>query len=110
MNNRVPLFDLVVAALLAVSTPLAGTGGAPRSDSQGSSPSYSQKSPLELECERELLYLDRLIESRRRDPGVDAAALAEAVELRRSVIELMLDEEYELALELIDEAVALLAP
>ena len=110
MSNRVAHFDLVVAALLAVSPPLAGTGCAPRSDLQGSSPSYSQKSPLELECERELLYLDRLIESRRRDTGVDAAALAEAVELRRSVMDLMLDEEYELALELIDEAVAILTP
>jgi hypothetical protein len=57
-----------------------------------------------------LFYLDRVIESRRRDPGVDAAALAEAIELRRSVMELILDEEYELALELIDEAVAILAP
>lgn len=110
MSKRVPLFDLAVAALLAVATPLAGTGCAPRSDSQGSLPSYPQKSPLELECERELLYLDSLIESRRRDPGVNAAALAEVVELRRSVMELMLDEDYELALELIDEAVSILTP
>jgi hypothetical protein len=51
-----------------------------------------------------------LIESRRRDPGVNAAALAEVVELRRSVMELMLDEDYELALELIDEAVSILTP
>jgi hypothetical protein len=36
------------------------------------------------------------------------AVLAEAVELRQSAAELILDEEFELALELIDEAIALL--
>ena len=109
MTKRLRLFDLVVVAFLAATTPLAGTGCAPRSDSQGDSASYPQQSPLELECEQELHHLDGLIESRRRDPGADAAALAEAVELRRSAMGLMLDEDYELALELIEEAVSILS-
>ena len=57
-----------------------------------------------------MLYLDSLIELRRRTVGFPAAAMVEATELRRSAMELILDEEYELALELIDEAIALLEP
>lgn len=63
---------------------------------------------LEIECERELLYLDTLIETRGADRRVGADALAEAVELRRVAGELFMDGEFELALELIEEAVALL--
>jgi hypothetical protein len=57
-----------------------------------------------------LLHLDSLIESRRGSPGISAADVAEAVELRRIAEELFLEEEYDLALELIEEAIALLAP
>lgn len=64
--------------------------------------------PLEIECERELVFLDTLIEARRGDRRVPEAALAEAVELRRTAADLFLDGEYRLALELIDEAVSLL--
>lgn len=88
-----------------------GTGCSPRNDAAGSSHPQSSlvpNSPLEAECERELLYLDSLIESRRRVGDIPAAVLAEAVELRQSAAELILDEEFELALELIDEAIALL--
>jgi hypothetical protein len=65
-------------------------------------------SSLEIECERELVYLDTLIEATRRDRLFPPALLAEAIELRRAAGELFLTDEFELALELIDEAVALL--
>jgi hypothetical protein len=97
----------VCAALTA-----AGPGCSPRNDSSrdsGAEVSIAPKSPLEIECEQELLYLDSLIESRRRDAGFAAAALAEAVELRRTAMELMLEGDFDLALEFIDEAIALLA-
>lgn len=85
-----------------------GTGCSPRNDaSPHPKASFETESPLEFECERELLYLDSLIESR-RDGRIPPAVLAEVVELRRSAVELILDEEFELALELIDEAIALL--
>jgi hypothetical protein len=99
--------DFVVAAVMAAAA-FAGAGCSPRNDSSGLHPSSTQISPLEAECERELLYLDGLIETRRRNAGFPAAALAEAMELRHFAFELLLDEEYELALEFIDEAIALL--
>jgi hypothetical protein len=88
-----------LAAVTAVIV-LTVTGCTPRFD--------SSQSPLKTECERELFYLDDLIESRSRNSDFPAAALAEAVELRKTAAELMLEDDYELALELIDEAIALL--
>jgi hypothetical protein len=88
-----------------------GAGCSPRNDASGSShlqTSLEPESPLEVECERELLYLDSLIESRRRDRDFPPAVLAEVIELRQSAAELILDVEFELALELMDEAIALL--
>jgi hypothetical protein len=67
-----------------------------------------QNTPLESECERELLFLDKLIESRRGAENLSAAVFAEAVELRRVAAGLLLDEQYDLALEMIEEAIALL--
>jgi len=109
MDKRARVLVTAVVCLLAAAA-VTGSGCAPRSDSSGDAGSYSQISPLEKECERELLYLDSLIESRRGTPDFSAVAVAEAVELRQSALELILDEVYELALELIDEAIALLAP
>ena len=109
MDKRAPLLDFAVVCAIAAAV-VTGSGCSPRSDSPGEAGSYSQNSPLEKECERELLYLDSLLESRRRSADFPAAAMAEAAELRRSAMELILDEEYELALELIGEAIALLEP
>jgi len=98
-------------AAFAVTVSCVVPGCSPRNDRPGSPPPQSDPATrfsLEIECERELLYLDNLIESRRRDPGFQPGALAEAVALRQSAAELVLDEEFELALELIDEAIALL--
>jgi hypothetical protein len=53
-----------------------------------------------------LLELERLIEDKKR--GVSAAALAEAQELFRVGRELYLEREYELALELVEEAINIL--
>jgi hypothetical protein len=109
---------IVAIAALCAAVAAAVPGCSPRTDSSRESQSGSAagaevgialKSPLEFECEQELLYLDSLIESRRDDPGFAAAALAEAVELKRTATELILEGDFELALELIDEAIALLA-
>jgi len=109
MDKRARLLEFTVVCAIAAAL-VTGSGCSPRDDLPGESGTYSQKSPLEKECERELLYLDSLIETRGRIPDFSAAAMAEATELRRSAMELILDEEYELALELIDEAIALLEP
>lgn len=81
----------------------------PRSSSSGDLTRESRNSsPLEQECGRELLYLDTLIETKRRDRHFPAALMAEAVELRRAAGELFLKDDFELALDLIDEAISLL--
>ena len=79
------------------SPPAAGTGTILKGESS-----------LEYECERELLHLDELIRSTQDGPGRTGTALAEAVELRRVATGLMLDGDYGLALEMIEEAIALL--
>jgi len=109
MDKRAPLLGFAAVCAIA-ATVVTGSGCSPRSDATGDAGSLSQKSPLEIQCERDLLYLDSLLESRRRTGDFPAAAMAEATELRRTAMELILDEEYELALELIDEAIALLEP
>lgn len=109
MDKRASLLGLAVACAVTAAV-LTGSGCSPRSDPSGGTSTLSQKSPLEKECERELLYLDSLLESRRRSADFPPAAMAEATELRRTAMELILDEEYELALEMIDEAIALLEP
>jgi len=63
---------------------------------------------LELDCERELAYLDALIARRAEDAGFPQATLIEVRELRRTAAELYLMREFVLALEFIGEAVALL--
>jgi hypothetical protein len=100
---------ILSTAALVVAVGVFAPGCSPRTDSSGLSQADAvPKSSLEIECERELLYLEALLESRRRDHDFPAAVLAEAYELKQSAAELVLDEEYKLALELIDEAIALL--
>jgi hypothetical protein len=100
---------ILSSAALVVAVGVFAPGCSPRTDSSGlSRADVAPKSPLEIECDRELLYLEGLLEARRRDHDFSVAALAEAYELKQSAAELILDEEYQLALELIDEAIALL--
>ena len=100
---------ILSAAALVVAVGVFAPVCSPRSDSSGlSQADVVAKSPLEIECERELLYLEELLDSRRGDHDFPVAVLAEAYELKQSAAELFLDEEYRLALELIDEAIALL--
>ena len=95
-----------VALVLAFSGP---EGCSPRnSSSRARSQELRAQSPLEQECGRELLDLDTLIENKRRDRSFPAAVLAEAIELRRAAGELFLSDDFELALDLIDEAISLL--
>ena len=63
---------------------------------------------LELECESGLQSLDVAIERAAGDAAVSAAALYEAQALRETAGELYLEAQFQLALELIDEALALL--
>ncbi len=103
-----------IVIVSAATMILSGTGCSSRksASSTGNGPEISyeigQTTSLESECERELLYLDKLIESRRGSGNLSAAVFAEAVELRRAATGLLLDEQYDLALEMIDEAIALL--
>ena len=99
---------LRTAAIAAVVPLLYGACSPPDGPATPASATITTRSPLELECERTLLYLESLIESHRRSQDLPASALAEAVELQRSAVGLVLDEEYELALKLMDEAIALL--
>lgn len=100
---------ILIAAFLVLSGPGCASHGPTRSpDSASPAGGDAGKSHLEHECERELLYLDERIETSTRSAVLPAAILAEAVELRRSAAGLMLDGYYELALELIEEAIALL--
>jgi hypothetical protein len=97
------LFALAVLVLLGLNT------CSTRHDSAGLSPADPRvNSPLEIECERELVHLDALIEARRMDGRLRAEVLAEVIELRRAAGELFMRGEFELALELVEEAVSML--
>ncbi len=76
----------------------------------GCSPQYAHTSFQDTEtlCEQSLQQLDTIIENKADDPSFPPEALAEARELRNIAAELYLDGEIELALEMIDEAFALL--
>jgi hypothetical protein len=103
---------IVIVSLAAMILCGAGCSSRKSAGSSSDSPDISyetgQRAPLESECERELLYLDSLIEASRGSGNLSAAVLAEAIELRRFAAGLLLDEQYDLALELIEEAIALL--
>jgi len=63
---------------------------------------------LELECVQGLDALDAAIEKSSTDTQISPAALHEARALRETAGELYLEAHFQLALELIDEALALL--
>jgi hypothetical protein len=100
---------ILIAVLLVLSgAGCASNGPTPPAGSAAPAGENAGKSPLEEECERELLYLDERIEMSARSAVLPAAVLAEAAELRRSAAGLILDGHYELALEMIEEAIVLL--
>lgn len=99
---------LCTAALAAAVSLFPVACSPPDGPATPASATITTRSPLELECERTLRYLESLIESHRRSQDLPASTLAEAVELQRSAVGLVLYEEYELALKLMDEAIALL--
>lgn len=96
---------IVPAAAVVAAVIVMAPGCSPKTEFPGE---VAPDSPLEIECARELVYLDGLLETRRLERGFSPAVLAETYALRQSAAELILDEEYELALELINEAIALL--
>jgi hypothetical protein len=67
-----------------------------------------ERDHVETACEMALMELERLIEENSTERSVSAAALAEARELFRLGRELYLEREYELALEMVEEAINIL--
>jgi hypothetical protein len=108
---RAPDYTILPVTAIAVSIALSLAVCAPGC-SPGASGSHPPESDpagtLELECERGLEALDDAIQRSEKDALVSAAALHEARALRSTAGELYLEAEFQLALELIDEALALL--
>ena len=67
-----------------------------------------ERDQVEIACEIALLQLEGLIEKRLSQNGFPLAVLIEARELQRMGKELYLEREYELALQLIAEAIEML--
>jgi len=102
-RSRGAALGAVLAVVLAscAARPPAPTTGAQRN--VGSSPTE-----LERRCEEKLLVLSQLIETSLAAGGAEDASLAEARELYREAQRLYLEGEYELSLEFIDQALAIL--
>lgn len=97
------------AAVTAAAALVCWPGCSARTTSSGVSVTELETDrTIMVECERELRYLESLIETKRRDRDFSAAVMAEVIALRHAAGELFFDGEYELALELIDEAISLL--
>jgi hypothetical protein len=90
----------------AVALALIAAGCAP--NTAGSPPGVALIPSTETECERSLQELADLIAAAAAEPTLKPAVLDEARELRAAAAGLYLDGLYELALQLIDEAFALL--
>ena len=91
-----------VAILIALV--LLGCGPPPAHD-KGDPPERDQ---VAIACEMALLELESLIEQKSNDEGVSPAMLMEAREVFRLGKELYLEREYDLALEMVEEAIAML--
>lgn len=98
----------VAAAALFSTHACAPRGGAARTYPEPDTTLAGVVDELEYECEEELQRLDALIERRGTDLSVPAHVLHEARALRRTAGELFMSGEFRLALELVDEAFALL--
>jgi hypothetical protein len=96
---RVPIAAWIGLILFGCGPPAAGNG---------ISSGPTDRDQIEIACEMALLQLERLIEERSRLGGVSVAMLAEAREVLRLGKELYLEREYELALEMVDEAIGML--
>ena len=96
---------VATAALLAFQACGPGASNSPPGefiDSAGASVA------LELECEQELVLLDELIARRSEDTAFPSHRLIEAQVLRDVAAELCFAAQFQLALELIDDATGLL--
>jgi hypothetical protein len=97
------------AVLLTLPAFLGGLGCSTRGASSGVSTAESETTEsLILAFQRQHSYFETLIEISRRDRHFPAAVLAEAHEVAHAARVLFRDHEYELALELIEEAIVLL--
>jgi hypothetical protein len=80
-----------------------GSGGVPEPATGFS----DELDDLEVACELALLELEQLIVKRSQQPDFPAALLIEARELHQLGQELYLEREYALAMEIIEEGIAL---
>lgn len=105
-----PILRLAVALTTVAAIALSAPGCSPGASGSGAveSDPAGNAAALEFECEQGLQALDDAIERSAKDALVPAATLHEARALRTTAGELYLEAEFQLALELIDEALALL--
>ncbi len=95
-----------IAALLFLAVAIAQC--APKNAPETSFDDEWEERYLEVTCEKNLSYLDRLIQERSVSERIPAALIVEAKEIFRLAESLYLEKEYILALELIDDAIKML--
>jgi len=95
--------------LLVLTAGLAGcaTGGNPSHSPSPADSSITAVSPEEMRCADALSRLDVLIASSDLVSASPSPALVEARALRRGAVELMASGDFDLALDLIESAIAL---
>jgi hypothetical protein len=88
----------------AVFVVLVVTGCASQGAGDSAVESPLEREPLEVACEVALIELKALIDERAADAAFSRAALGEAMALYQVGTEFYLEGEYDLALELIEQA------
>ncbi len=108
MNYNPSLCSRGIATLLLIGSALA-LAGACSSKRPAPEPTTgsSEQDRLRVSCEFAILHLERLIAVRLEETDFPLAILLEAQELHQLGKELYLQGEYELALELIEDGIAL---
>ena len=107
--ERSKAYTILGAVALAAALSITSPACSPKpSGTSTPPPELDDRALTELACERELVFLDSLISERDSHPDFSRPRLAEARGLWDSAIELYLEQEFELALELIAEAINLL--
>ena len=105
-KSDVPSRQWKTVIIVVIGSALLGCASNPAPDE--STPEVSiDVDRFQISCELALLRLERLIELRSSEADFPKAVLLEAIELHRLGKELYLEEEYELALEIIEEGIAL---
>jgi hypothetical protein len=103
---RLKTFSSAILVAVGLIAPLAACTS--QSRSQETAEIATDELLLEFACERDLLYLDDIIQKHLSKKTVPLARLLEAQELRWLAGTLYLQREYSLAVKLIEDAVKLL--